>query len=171
MLNTQIKLSLAALLFGTMNTTFAATPAAPATPAATPAPAAATPAPAAEDIAKYRHHMMETLGNMKTTIEFLLKGKVAANTGSIADQAKVMAMLTKNIPAMFPKGSTAPKSDAMPVIWEKWADFEKLAQDAATKADTFAKVAATGNAADTEAKLKDLGAACKACHKDFRKDN
>jgi len=170
MLNIASKLSLAALLVGTINTAFAATTPAAAPAAATPAPAT-TAAPAAEDIAKYRHHMMETLGNMKTTIEFLLKGKVAANTGSIADQAKVMAMLTKNIPAMFPKGSTAPKSDAMPLIWEKWADFEKLAQDTATKADAFAKVAAAGNAADTEAKLKDLGASCKACHKDFRKDH
>ncbi|MDD2814648.1 MAG: cytochrome c [Thiotrichaceae bacterium] len=170
MLNIASKLSLAALLVGTINTAFAATTPAAAPAAATPAPAT-TAAPAAEDIAKYRHHIMETLGNMKTTIEFLLKGKVAANAGSIADQAKVMAMLTKNIPAMFPKGSTTHKSDAMPVIWEKWADFEKLAQDVATKADTLAKVAVAGNAADTEAKLKDLGAACKACHKDFRKDN
>jgi cytochrome c556 len=160
-------LTLSTVFLGAFNVALAATPV-----ATTPTVIAADPnTVTAEDVTKYRHHIMETLGNMKTTIEFLLKGKVAANSGSIADQAKVMAMLTKNIPAMFPKGSIAHKSDAMPVIWEKWADFEKLAQDVATKADTFAKVAAAGNAADTEAKLKDLGAACKACHKDFRKDN
>lgn len=151
MLKRTAQFTLATLLLGTLQLAIAADP-------------------TAEDVTKYRRNIMDTLGSLKTTTEMLIKGKMPTTTGSLADQANMMAMLAKNIPTLFPKGSIAEKSDALPAIWEKWADFEKLAKDVAGKADAFAKTAATGNLADSEAKLKDLGAACKACHKDFRKD-
>ncbi len=71
----------------------------------------------------------------------------------------------------FPAGSgpqPGVKTRAKPEIWTQPAQF-KAAQDAfAAQAAAFAKVAATGDAAAIGAQAKQLGAACGACHHQFR---
>jgi len=55
-------------------------------------------------------------------------------------------------------------------VWKKSADFKKRANDAKVKSAAFAKVAASGDKAKAGAAFKELNEACKACHKDFRKE-
>lgn len=67
----------------------------------------------------------------------------------------------------FPAGSDASagvRTAAKPEIWTQGVQF-KAKQDAfVAAADSFARVAATGNAAAIRAEARKLGATCKGCH-------
>ncbi|WP_158928400.1 cytochrome c [Acidisphaera sp. S103] len=83
--------------------------------------------------------------------------------------AKAIAMWTKVIPTLFPKGTeTGGNTRALPEIWSDPAGFQKIAlaaNDAATKLATDAKA---GNAEEVAADAKLLGEQCGACHKAYR---
>ena len=49
-------------------------------------------------------------------------------------------------------------------------EFEKAASNARTKVEAFAKTVQGGNQQAIAASFKDMGEGCKACHKDFRKE-
>lgn len=71
----------------------------------------------------------------------------------------------------FPQGSgpqPGVKTAAKPAIWSQTEQF-RAAQDAfARQAETFQRVAMSGNAAAIRAEARKLGGACKACHDNFR---
>jgi cytochrome c556 len=87
------------------------------------------------NIVKYRKAFMDANGAHITMIAAVVKGEVsftgdiAANAQALAEQGK---LLTANLNQLFPegtaKGETAEKSAALPVIWEKWGEFEQAAQ-------------------------------------------
>ena len=72
----------------------------------------------------------------------------------------------------FPKGTgpeTGVKTYALPAIWQKTADFEKLGKAAQAEAVKLDQVAATRNREGAlKAQAVVLGKACKACHDDYR---
>lgn len=71
----------------------------------------------------------------------------------------------------FPAGSDASagvRTAAKPEIWTQAAQF-KAKQDAfAAAADSFARVAATGNANAIRLEARKLGGACKGCHDTYK---
>lgn len=87
-----------------------------------------------------------------------------ANAATIAQNAHRVA-------GFFPKGSgpeSGVKTQALPAIWQKSADFKKRADDLVAAAEALKLAAAGGNpAAVREAQMK-VGGACKACHQDFK---
>ena len=62
-----------------------------------------------------------------------------------------------------------PKTEALPAIWEKPAEFSAAAQKFTDGAGSFQRVAQTGNLAAIGAGVKALGGTCKGCHEQFRK--
>ena len=122
-----------------------------------------------EDIIKYRKAVMKaTAGHMGAT-NGILSGKVDYKA-DLADHGKALAALMKDVAGMFPKDSDFGDTDALDAVWSKNADFKKRADAAKMKSAAFAKVAATGDKAKATAAFKELNDACKACHKDFRKE-
>lgn len=98
-----------------------------------------------------------------------IKGAVAEkNYATVEAKAKDIMGTAEKIPSLFPKGSTTGKTKATPVIWEKSDDFAKAAQKLAKSAGELASAAKAGNDADVAVKVKEMGAACGACHKPFR---
>ena len=71
---------------------------------------------------------------------------------------------------MFPKDSDFGDTKALDAVWQKNADFQKLAKIAAQKSDALAKTVATGDSKSYAARFKELSDSCKACHKDYRKE-
>ena len=69
--------------------------------------------------------------------------------------------------ALFPKGSTDPKSRAKDEIWANWDKFEGLMKELEAKAGELA--AAAANKGDVRAASKAMFGNCKSCHDDFRK--
>jgi len=122
-----------------------------------------------EEIIKYRRNVMKSNGAHAGAASAILQGKVDYKN-QLADHAKALENINKDIPSIFPKGSESGDTKALPAIWSDRAGFEKRAGDAKEKSAEFAKAAMTGDIQAAAAKFKELSDACKACHKDFRKE-
>jgi cytochrome c556 len=127
------------------------------------------------NIVKYRKAFMDANGAHITMIAAVVKGEVsfgdvAGNAQALAEQGK---LLIANLKQLFPegtaKGETSEKSGALPVIWEKWGDFEQAAQKFQEESAKFAEVAQGGDMAAIGPALGALGKqGCGACHETFR---
>ncbi len=122
-----------------------------------------------EDIIKYRRNVMKANGAHAAAINAILQGKVDYKN-QLADHAKALENIFKDIPSIFPKGSESGDTKALPAVWDNRAEFEKRAGDAKQKSAEFAKAVMTGDTQVYSAKFKELGETCKSCHKDFRKE-
>ena len=122
-----------------------------------------------EDIIKYRQNVMHANGAHMGAMGAIIQGKVDYKT-HLAEHARALQAINKDIPALFPKGSDFGDTEALDAVWQKRADFEKLAKQARVDADALAKAVQTGDAKVYGPKFKALADDCKACHKDFRKE-
>jgi cytochrome c556 len=121
-----------------------------------------------EDIIKYRQNVMKANGAHMAAAGAILQGKVDYKK-DLAYHAKALQAINGNVAALFPKGSDFGDTQALDGAWSKRADFEKRAKDTKAKADAFAQ-AAGGDPKAALGKFKELSDSCKACHKDFRKE-
>ncbi len=122
-----------------------------------------------EDIIKYRQNVMKANGAHMSATGAILQGKVGYKK-DLADHAKALAAINRDVAALFPKGSDFGDTSALDAVWSKRADFEKRSKDTQAKADAFAKIASGGDMKAALAKFKELSDSCKACHKDYRKE-
>jgi cytochrome c556 len=117
-----------------------------------------------------------------------MKGQGAA-AKAIADQLKTgtpdMAVVkvqagkleasSKELTTWFPAGSgqsAYAKSKALPVIWTEQAKFAEKADALRVATAKLNAVAKAGDAAAVGPAFKEVGAACKGCHENFKaKDN
>lgn len=88
------------------------------------------------------------------------RDKARAAAASVADHAKQSV-------ALFEPQADDPKSEALPVIWENYADFTLKSNALETAASTAAAQIETEN--DVRQALQDIGQTCSACHKLYRK--
>jgi cytochrome c556 len=129
----------------------------------TTAPTPTTPA----EIIAFRKagykHIGDLFGGMKKGID------AGADVAPFAPQAKDIADWARKVPTLFPPGTeTGGETHALPAIWQNKPDFEAKAGDLAAAADKLSTVAATGDKAAFEAQWKATGAACGACHREYR---
>jgi cytochrome c556 len=111
-----------------------------------------------------RHELMEGIGdNAKKIGDSLKAGKI----DDVTVAAKEIQASAGKALALFPKGSTDPKSRAKDEIWTDWAKFEKLMKELEVKAGELATVAE--NKGDVSGASKAMFGNCKSCHDDFRK--
>jgi cytochrome c556 len=114
-----------------------------------------------------RQNLMKEQGKAWKNIQDKTKaGQIAA----IVPDAEKLAATSKEIPKLFPEGSLNPeKSAAKPEIWQKKADFNAAAKNLETWSVKLRDAAKTGDAAQTQAVVKDFGRqACGTCHQPFR---
>lgn len=122
-----------------------------------------------EDIIKYRQNMMKANGAHMAAMGAIMQGKVDYKA-HLAEHARALQAINKDIAALFPQGSDFGDTKALDAVWQKRADFEKHAKQTRADADALAKAAQTGDAKVYGPKFKALADDCKACHKDFRKE-
>ncbi len=122
-----------------------------------------------EDVIKYRQTVMKANGAHASAAGAIIQGKVGYKK-DLVDHAKALAAINRDVAALFPKGSDFGDTSALDGVWSKRADFEKRAKDSQVKADAFAKAAGSGDMKLAGAKFKELVDSCKACHKDYRKE-
>lgn len=94
--------------------------------------------------------------------------KSGVEVKSFAGAGSATAAWAKQIPGLFPAGTDKGDTKALPEVWSDAAGFAKAAADLGTAGD---KLTAAAKADDKEAfaaALKDVGAACGACHKTYR---
>lgn len=117
------------------------------------------------DVVADRQQLMKRQGQAMTDITAKLR---AGNVEAVAADADILSQTSKQIPALFPAGSTSPKSRAKPEIWQKRSEFEGYAK---SLEDQSKKVAGLARAKDpgTQAAVTEMGrTTCGACHNAFR---
>lgn len=129
----------------------------------------AGPALADADAAiKYRKNAMKAIGSQMGSIVAILKGEVD-NKDALGEHAALMGAATSmtiTVPAFKTNtdGQGSEKTTATADIWNDWAKFEEGLADM----EKAGKAMAMAGADATFEEVKALGAACKACHDNFR---
>ena len=100
-------------------------------------------------------------------------GGLLRSAGNLTGAEAEAAMTTlqanySHIPLLFPEGSIVADSEALPIIWEKWADFAAIAKTGEDAATAGLAAAKAGDAAGYAAALKTIGGTCGTCHQTFR---
>jgi cytochrome c556 len=110
-----------------------------------------------------RQELMKGIGKNAKAVGNALK---AGNTAPVAGAAEKIEADAAKIAALFPPGSTSPKSRAKADIWQQWPKFESHAKQLQANAAALATAAkAGGNVRGAAQKLFD---ACTSCHNQFR---
>ena len=129
----------------------------------------AGPALADADAAiKYRQNAMKAIGSQMGSIVAILKGEID-NKAALGEHAALIGAAT-NITITKPAfmtntdGKGDLKTTAIGAVWTDWAKFEAGLMDL-EKAGNAAAAAGADIGMD---EVKALGAACKACHDNFR---
>lgn len=139
--------------------------------AAAPTPFATVSAEDGAKVAHERHEGFEGIGKAMKGIGDELKKPAPAIDAIKAHAAKIHEAAPK-VATWFPVGSgveVAPKSDALPAIWEKPAEFQQAAAKFADEAGKFNALAQAGDLAAVGGGMKALGGTCKGCHDQFKK--
>jgi cytochrome c556 len=127
------------------------------------------------NVVKYRKAFMDANGAHITMIAAVVKGEVsfgdiATNAQALAEQGK---LLTANLEQLFPegtaKGETGEKSAALPVIWERWDEFQQAAESFEQESAKLVEAAEGGDQTAIAQQLAALGKeGCGNCHETFR---
>lgn len=117
------------------------------------------------DVIEKRQKAMKGMSAANKAIKAAIGSK---DYGTVEAKAKDIMGTADRIPSLFPKGSTKGKTKATGEIWENSDDFSKRAKALSKAAGELAAAAKAGNDADVGVKVKAMGSACSACHKQFR---
>ena len=123
-----------------------------------------------EAVIKYRQGVMRAQGGHISAMAQIVRGQVDYGDRLIT-HAKALNSIIGNIPELFPEGSDFGETEAKEEIWSDWEKFKESAKTAEQKSEVFLSTVASGDKEDIGKTFKDLGEACKACHKDFREED
>ena len=114
-----------------------------------------------------RQNLMKNNQEQMRTLTGMSRGQVPFNAATAQAAFQRLEQNGRQIPALFPAGSTQGKTAALPVIWERKADFDahamKLEQDAK------AVQAGITDQASLQAAIQRVGQSCGGCHDAYRR--
>ncbi|NVO24366.1 c-type cytochrome [Donghicola mangrovi] len=113
-----------------------------------------------------RMEVMKTIGSQMKLIGKMAKGETAFDAAAVNAALTEIAAQAALVPDSFETPATDPKSEALPLIWEQFDDFTKLAGDLESTAANLAGTVQTD--ADLGPVMGQMGATCKACHSTYR---
>lgn len=119
------------------------------------------------DPVRQRQDLMKSNQEQMRFVTGMSRGQVAFDANGARRALQNIAQNASAIPSLFPPGSQEGKTDALPAIWERKADFDaraaKLGQDAA------AAQAAVTDQASLQAAIQRVGQNCGGCHESYRR--
>jgi cytochrome c556 len=95
----------------------------------------------------------------------------SASYGDLAQAAAVIERDAKNLPKLFPAGTSESdglRTAASDAIWTDRAGFDQLASQLAAQAAKLARTTAASDSAQVKSEIKVVVATCKSCHRDYR---
>ena len=113
-----------------------------------------------------RMMVMSTIGDQMKVLGSLAKGQAAFDAAAANAALIEVAAQSAQIAPMFETRADDPKSEALPIIWEQWEDFTKLAIASETTAEALAGTITSEK--DLGPALGQIGGTCKACHSKYR---
>ena len=120
------------------------------------------------ELSKERVALMKEMGKNLGMIGRVVKGEMEADYPNLADAAEVIRDNAIKVRGLFPPGSGGSETRALPVIWEKKADFDEGFTKLADAAGAFAVEANTGGMVNIETSFRAMAATCGACHREYR---
>lgn len=120
---------------------------------------------------KVRMDLMKDIGKATKALGAMAKSGTF-NRPEITEHCETIVRHGLRIDDVFTEPHMHPKTEALPAIWDRWETFSAQGRDmveAARALETRSMSKGTNNAS-LRAAIKDLGATCKACHDDFKKD-
>lgn len=122
-----------------------------------------------EDAIKYRQSAMFLQSQHMARIGAMVSGRVPFDAKAVAENAEVLATVTKLPFAAFIDGTDKGTTRAKPEIWAEKDKFMAGAtkmQEEVVKLNAAAK---TGNPDQVKAAFGAVGQACKGCHDNYQK--
>ncbi|HSB25541.1 MAG TPA: cytochrome c [Burkholderiaceae bacterium] len=122
-----------------------------------------------EDAIKYRQSVMTVMANHLGRVGAMAQGRVPFDAKVAADNAAVVAMMSKLPWVAFADGTDKGlPTRAKPEIWKDQAKVKDLANKMMAEAEKLEAAVKTGNVDTVKTAVGSLGGACKSCHDDFR---
>lgn len=109
---------------------------------------------------------MSSIGKHTKVLGNMYKGTLEFDAAEARRAAKAIARQSAKIPSQFEAPASDPKSEALPVIWDDFADFSAKADELRQAAAAAAEQIRTR--ADLRAALGQIGGACQTCHQTYR---
>lgn len=117
----------------------------------------------------YRQGVMKAVGGQMSSMAAILRGRV--HMDNLKLHASAMADLASIVPNVFPEGSGEGKTEALPAIWEKPAEFKEAIETFVSAVRGFSSAADSGDMSRLGSGIQKLGQACKGCHDNFRAEH
>ena len=114
-----------------------------------------------------RQNLMKNNQEQVRTLTGMARGQAPFNAATAQAALQRIEQNARQVPALFPAGSHQGKTAALPVIWERKADFDAHA----AKLEQDAKAAQTGitDQASLQAAVQRVGQNCGGCHETYRR--
>lgn len=115
-----------------------------------------------------RMEAMKEIGDATKVLGRMAKGETEFDAGAANAAAAAIAAKAARSLDLFEPRATDPKSEALPVIWERWDDFAARTEALAIAADQAAPLEDLDG---LRAALGRIGKTCKSCHEIYRAPN
>ena len=113
-----------------------------------------------------RMDVMSAIGDSMKVLGTMAKGEAAFDADRAKEASLAIARHAAETPALFKAPEDDPMSEALPKIWETFDDF--TAKSEALEAIAMELSGSMTTLDDVRTGVAKLGAACKACHADYR---
>jgi cytochrome c556 len=119
------------------------------------------------DPIRQRQDLMKNNQEQVRALTGMARGQTLFNAATAQAALQRIEQNARQVPALFPAGSQQGKTAALPVIWERKADFDARAR----KLEQDAKAAQTGltDQASLQAAVQRVGQNCGGCHETYRR--
>uniref|UniRef100_UPI004048D2A5 c-type cytochrome n=1 Tax=Limnohabitans sp. TaxID=1907725 RepID=UPI004048D2A5 len=123
-----------------------------------------------EDAIKYRKASFTVMAAHFGRLGAMVNGRVPYDAKAAAENADVVATLSKLPWAAFGEGTDKGDTRAKPEIWKEAAKYKEAADKMQAEIEKLNTAAKAGNIDALKAAFGPTVASCKACHDNFRKD-
>ena len=119
------------------------------------------------DPIEQRQNLMKNNQEQVRTLSGMARGQAPFNAATAQAALQRLEQNARQTPALFPAGSHQGKTAALPVIWERKADFD--ARAAKLEQDARAVQAGITDQASLQAAVQRVGQNCGGCHETYRR--
>ena len=123
-----------------------------------------------EDAIKYRKASFTVMAAHFGRLGAMANGRMPYDAKAAADNADVVATLSKLPWAAFGEGTDKGDTRAKPEVWKEAAKYKEAADKMQAEIAKLNTAAKAGNIDALKVAFGPAAASCKACHDNFRKD-
>lgn len=118
---------------------------------------------------EYRQSVYQVILWNFQPIGAMARGRIPFDRAAFRKHALRIANLSGHLLEGFPEGSdSGAETEALPAIWENWADFESKMGDFRRAARQLANASRNEELEALQARVATLSGACKACHDNYK---